>query len=78
MGGSFVDGFCSCRRVALDVDVDGVLPVITPIAAIAVAVRSLFITGLYVYYRDTSSIMYTGVMAIMAAFIAYGRFALQG
>ncbi len=53
-----------------------VLPIITPIAAIAVAVQSLFITGLYVHYRDTSPIMYTVAMAIMAAFIAYGRFVL--
>ena len=52
----------------------GVLPVVTPIAAAAVAAESVLITAFYVRYGDRSPMMYTVAMAIMGAFIFYGRF----
>jgi heptaprenylglyceryl phosphate synthase len=46
------------------------------IAAAAVAAQSLLISAFYVYYGDRSPLPYSVAMAIMAAFISYGRFAL--
>jgi hypothetical protein len=54
-----------------------VLPVLTPIAAAAVAAESVLISAFYIYYRDFSPLTYSVAMAIMAAFISYGRFALK-
>jgi DoxX-like family len=54
-----------------------VLPNVTPIAAAAVVVLSLLITAFYIYYRDFSPMIYSVAMAIMAAFIFYGRFVLK-
>jgi hypothetical protein len=53
-----------------------VLPGLTAIAAAAVAAESLLISGFYVYYGDRSPMTYSVAMAVMAAFISYGRFAL--
>ena len=53
------------------------LPVVTPIAAAAVAAQSLLISALYVRYRYSAPLPYSVAMAVMAAFIAYGRFSLQ-
>jgi hypothetical protein len=55
----------------------GVLPRLTPIAALAVAAQSLLITALYLHYGDSSPLPYSIAMAIIAAFIAYGRFVLK-
>lgn len=54
-----------------------VLPVLTPIAAVAVAAQSVLISALYLSYRDFSPLPYSVAMAIMGVFIAYGRFVLQ-
>jgi len=54
-----------------------VLPVLTPIAAAAVAAQSLLITAFYIRYRDSAPMPYSVAMALMGAFIAYGRFALS-
>jgi len=54
-----------------------VLPVLTPIAAAAAAAESVLISAFYIYYRDYSPMIYSVAMAIMAAFICYGRFALK-
>ena len=54
-----------------------VLPVITAFAAVAVAVEQALISGFYLHYRDYAPLPYSAVMTVMAAFIAYGRFALQ-
>jgi hypothetical protein len=54
----------------------GVLPALTAFAAAAVAAQSLLITGFYVYYGDSGPRSYSIAMAVMAAFISYGRFAL--
>ena len=53
-----------------------VLPGLTPVAAVAVAAESAFISALYVYYGDRSPLPYSVTMTIMALFISYGRFAL--
>ena len=54
-----------------------VLPVLTPIAAAAVAAESVLVSAFYIYYRDFSPMIYSVAMAIMAAFISYGRVALS-
>jgi len=54
-----------------------VLPVLTPIAATAVAAESVLISAFYIYYRDFSPMYYSAAMVIMAAFVSYGRFALK-
>jgi uncharacterized membrane protein YphA (DoxX/SURF4 family) len=54
-----------------------VLPVLTPIAAAAVAAESLLITAFYLYYGDRSPMVFSMAMVVMAAFISYGRFALK-
>lgn len=52
------------------------IPALTPIAAAAVAIESVIITAIYIYYRDFSPMVFTVAMALIAAFIAYGRFEL--
>lgn len=54
-----------------------VFPRVTPFAAAAVAAESVLITAFYIYYGDFSPMYYSAAMAIMGAFIAYGRFALK-
>lgn len=54
-----------------------VLPVMTPMAAAAMAGESVLISVLYIYHRDFSPMIYTVVMGVIAAFIAYGRFVLK-
>ena len=64
-------GLCLILPGAIDV-----LPLLTPIAALVVAAQSLLICGLYLRYRDSAPLPYSAVMAALAGFIAYGRFAL--
>jgi len=54
-----------------------VLPVLTPIAAAVVAAESILISAFYITYGDRSPLGYSVAMAIIAAFISYGRFALK-
>lgn len=54
-----------------------VLPILTPIAATAVATESLLISAFYIYYKDYSPMIYSLAMVFMAAFISYGRFVLK-
>jgi hypothetical protein len=54
-----------------------VLPVLTPITAVALAAESVLVTAFYIHFGDRSPVGYTVTMALMAAFIAYGRFALK-
>jgi DoxX-like family len=53
-----------------------VMPAVTPFAAAAVAAESVLISAIYLYYGDSSPLPYSVAMAVMAAFIAYGRFTL--
>jgi uncharacterized membrane protein YphA (DoxX/SURF4 family) len=54
-----------------------ILPILTAYSAVFVAVESVLITAVYLYYRDFPPTAYTAMGAILAAFIAYGRFALK-
>ncbi len=54
-----------------------VLPMLTPIAAAAVAIESVLISSFYIYYRDFSPLTYSLAMTVIAAFISYGRFVLK-
>ena len=54
-----------------------VLPGLTAIAAAAVAVQSVLISAFYLHYGDRAPMPYSVIMTLMAAFISYGRFALQ-
>ncbi len=75
---AFLGGFGCLAGLCLIVPgATKVLPVLTPIAAVAVAVQSILITAFYIYYGDRAPMPYTIVMALMGAFIAYGRFALK-
>lgn len=57
------------------------MPVLTPIAAAALLVESLALAGLYASYStelaSTNPLVYVLVSALMAAFVAFGRFRLR-
>ena len=53
-----------------------VLPILTPIAAAAMAVENALISALYVRFKDHAPLKFSLAIAVLAAFIAYGRFAL--
>jgi uncharacterized membrane protein YphA (DoxX/SURF4 family) len=53
------------------------LPILTPTAAACIAVESVVLAGIYLYYRDYAPLPYVAVGGIIAAFIAYGRFVLK-
>jgi hypothetical protein len=55
----------------------GLLPVLTPIAAAVVSTENIVISAIYVRYGDRAPLTYSAVIAIVAAFIAYGRFVLR-
>jgi hypothetical protein len=52
----------------------GILPSLTAIAAIGVAVEQALISALYLKYGDRPPLPYSVAMTVMAALIAYGRF----
>jgi ABC-type polysaccharide/polyol phosphate export permease len=51
----------------------GIFPFLTAYAAAAMAAHSLLVSSLYVYYRDTSPLVFSAAMAVLAAFISYAR-----
>ena len=55
--------------------------VLTPLAAAALAVESLALAGLYARYSleltATNPLVWVVMMGLMAAFVAYGRYALR-
>lgn len=53
-----------------------VLPKLTPISAVGLGVISLLGLALYVSYAGFPGILWAVVPALLAAFVAYGRFAL--
>ena len=57
------------------------MPVLTPLAAAALAVESLALAGLYARYSleltATNPLVWVVMMGLMAAFVAYGRYALR-
>jgi hypothetical protein len=52
-------------------------PMLTPIVAVAIAAQSALISAFYLYYGDRAPLPYSAIMTVLAAFIAYGRFALS-
>jgi hypothetical protein len=57
------------------------MPVLTPLAGAALALEALALTVLFAQYSlaltATNPLLYVVVMALMAAFVAYGRFLLR-
>lgn len=57
------------------------LPVLTPIAAAALALEGLGLSVLYARYSlevaATNPLVWSAVMALLTAFVAYGRYALK-
>jgi len=57
------------------------MPVLTPLAAAALALESLALAGLYAQYSlelaATNPLVWVVVMGLMAVFVAYGRYALS-
>lgn len=57
------------------------MPVLTPLAAAALAMESLALAGLFARYSlelaATNPLVWTAVMGLLAAFVAYGRYALR-
>jgi hypothetical protein len=57
------------------------MPALTPLAAAALALESLALAGLYGRYSleltATNPLVWVVLMGLMAAFVAYGRYALS-
>src|SRR5438477_10894063 len=57
------------------------MPVLTPLAAAALALESLVLAGLYARYSlklaATNPMVWAVVMGLLAAFVAYGRYVLR-
>ena len=57
------------------------MPAVTPLAAAALALESLALAGLYARYSleltATNPLVWVVVMALMATFVAYGRYGLR-
>src|SRR5438477_6623019 len=57
------------------------MPMLTPLAAAALAVETLALAGLYAQYSlelaATNPLVWAVGMGLMAAFVAYGRYALR-
>jgi uncharacterized membrane protein YphA (DoxX/SURF4 family) len=58
-----------------------VVPAVTPLAAAALALETLALGGLYARYSlklaATNPLVWSVVMGLLAAFVAYGRYALR-
>ena len=52
-------------------------PVLTVVAATVLAIESLVFIGVHVRYREIAPIIFSGVLGLLMAFIAYGRMVLQ-
>ena len=57
------------------------MPALTPLAAAALALESLALAGMYARYSlqltATNPLVWSVVMGLLAAFVAYGRYALS-
>jgi hypothetical protein len=57
------------------------MPVLTPLAAAALALETLLLAGLYARYSleltGTNPLVWSVVMGLLVAFVAYGRYALR-
>jgi len=54
----------------------GILPSLTPVAAAVLAVMMLAATGFHIACRETPNVWVSLILFAMAAFVAYGRWAL--
>jgi hypothetical protein len=52
-------------------------PALTVVAATALAIESLLFVWVHVQYREIPSIILSGVLGLLMAFIAYGRMVLK-
>ena len=52
-------------------------PGLTVAAATVLAIESLVFIGVHVKYRETAPIIFSGVLGLLMAFIAYGRLVLK-
>jgi uncharacterized membrane protein YphA (DoxX/SURF4 family) len=52
-------------------------PTLTVVAAAVLAIESLVFVWVHVKYRESTSIIVSGVLGLLMAFIAYGRLALK-
>ena len=52
-------------------------PVLTVVAATVLAIESLVFVGVHVKYNEITSIILSGVLGLLMAFIAYGRMVLK-
>ena len=51
-------------------------PTLTVVAATFLAIESLVFVGVHIKYRETASIILSGVLGLVMAFVAYGRMVL--
>lgn len=51
-------------------------PTLTAVAATILAIESLVFVGVHVKYREIPSIVLSGVLGLLMAFVAYGRLVL--
>jgi hypothetical protein len=52
-------------------------PPLTVLAATVLAIESLVFVGVHVKYREITSLILSGVLGLLMAFIAYGRMILK-
>ena len=52
-------------------------PALTVVAATALAIESLVFIGVHAKYREITTIVMSGVLGLLMAFIAYGRMVLK-
>jgi len=52
-------------------------PTLTVVAATVLAIESLVFIGVHVQYREIAPIIFSGVLGLLMAFIAYGRLVLK-
>ena len=52
-------------------------PVLTVAAAAILAIESLVFIGVHMKYRETGSIIMSGVLGVLMAFVAYGRLVID-
>jgi len=52
-------------------------PQLTILAAAVLALESLVFVGVHVRYREVASMIMSGVLGLVMAFVAYGRLVLQ-
>ena len=57
------------------------MPILTPLAAAALALEALALSGVYARYSRkltaANPLVWSAVMGLMAAFVAYGRYTLR-